>query len=146
MERMQDVIKMASAAAAGLCTVLWGGADAWLMVLLLFLLLDYCSGVAAAIVRCELSSRTGFRGLLKKLLVLLIAAIASRLDALLGAGGALRSLVLGFYIANEGISLLENAARCGVPVPQRLTKVLGQLCSESPQASADGAKEENHEA
>lgn len=86
MERMQDVIKMASAAAAGLCTVLWGGADAWLMALLLFLLLDYCSGVAAAIVRCELSSRTGFRGLLKKLLVLLIAAIASRLDALLGAG------------------------------------------------------------
>ena len=107
MERMQDVIKMASAAAAGLCTVLWGGADAWLMALLLFLLLDYCSGVAAAIVRCELSSRTGFRGLLKKLLVLLIAAIASRLDALLGAGGALRSLVLAFILPTRALACLK---------------------------------------
>lgn len=145
MEKIQELIKMVSAAAAGLCTVLWGGADAWLMALLLFLLLDYCSGVAAAIVRRELSSRVGFRGLLKKLLVLFIAAIASRMDALVGAGGALRSLVLGFYIANEGISLMENAARCGVPIPAQLTKVLGQLCNEEQQTTAaqEGEREKS---
>lgn len=146
MEKIQDIVKMASAVLAGLCTVLWGGADAWLSALLLFLLLDYCSGVAAAVVRCELSSRVGFRGLLKKLLVLLIAALASRIDGLLAAGGALRSLVLGFYIANEGISLLENAARCGVPIPARLTRVLGQLCAEETAQSVKEKTYEKHEA
>ncbi|MEG1932285.1 MAG: phage holin family protein [Pygmaiobacter sp.] len=130
MEQYEKWIKAALGAVAGGCTLVWGGADTWLSALMLFIVLDYCSGVSAAVIRCELSSTVGFHGLLKKVLVLLIAAVANQLDLLLGANGVLRSVVLGFYIANEGISLLENAARCGVSIPKNLLRVLKQLQSE----------------
>ena len=130
MEKLVFAAKTVCGALAGVCTALWGRPDGWLYALLACVLLDYVTGVTAAWMTQTLSSRTGFAGLLKKVLILLIAALANVMDTILGAGGVLRSMVLGFYIANEGLSLLENAARCGVPVPERLKSALGQLSKE----------------
>lgn len=127
MENVVKIIKICGGVAAGVCTALWGKPDAWLFALLGCVTLDYLTGVTAAYLTKTLSSEAGFRGLLKKVLLLLIVALANLIDNLLGAGGVLRSLVTGFYIANEGLSLLENAGRCGVPIPQKLMAALKQL-------------------
>ena len=123
-------VKTVTGLLAGAGCALWGASDGWLSALLLFMALDYVSGVTAACIRQELSSRVGFTGLLKKVMILLLAALANTMDLQLGAGGVLRSMVFGFYTANEGISLTENAARCGIRVPKALLQVLQQLQKE----------------
>lgn len=130
MENIIKITKVFSGAIAAVCTALWGKPDAWLYALLACVALDYITGIAAAYVTKTLSSEIGFRGLLKKMLLLLIVALANTLDNLMGMGGVLRSLVIGFYIANEGLSLLENAGRCGVPIPNKLMAALKQLQSD----------------
>lgn len=130
MEKIASLIKGLTGVGAGLCCALWGGADGWLTALLTLIVLDYVSGVTAAFLNRQLSSRVGFSGLLKKVLILLLAALGALLDDLLGAGGVLRSMVFGFYAANEGLSLVENAARCGIKVPAKLLAALRQLGQE----------------
>lgn len=135
MDKIITIIKVSLSACAGVCTALWGKPDAWLYALLACVALDYITGVAAAYITKTLSSEIGFRGLLKKMLLLLIVALANTLDNLMGMGGVLRSLVIGFYIANEGLSLLENAGRCGVPIPDKLMAALKQLQSDGDKAT-----------
>jgi toxin secretion/phage lysis holin len=109
-------------------TYIFGGWDTVLIVLTIFMALDYLTGVIAAIYNKTLSSDIGFKGLLKKFTVLIVLIIAVLLDRLLNNDTwVFRTLVAYFYIANEAISLLENSARMGLPVPQKLLDILAQL-------------------
>ncbi len=106
---------------------LWGGFDMALNTLLLFMLLDYILGVACGVFKKELSSKIAFKGILKKMAMLIIIAVGVSLDLIINADGFLRGLVLFFYIGLEGISILENSATIGVPIPDKLRSVLLQL-------------------
>ena len=127
MEMTRNAINTIGALAAGLTTFLFGARDGWLWALLAFVALDYITGVIAAWMTKTLSSEVGAKGLAKKVLLLAIVSMANILDTATGAGGVLRNLVIGFYLANEGLSLIENASRCGVPVPPKLVDTLAQL-------------------
>ena len=125
---MDKIISIISAAVCGVCGFLWGQADGLLYALIAFMTLDYISGVIVACVRRELSSEVGFKGIAKKVLILLLVAVGHLLDAhVLGGGAVCRSAVIGFYIANEGISILENCGAIGIPLPKKLLDVLKQL-------------------
>lgn len=122
-------LKIGFSLIGGAVGYLLGGFDIMLTTLLLFIAIDYVTGVMRAIVRKQLSSEIGFKGIFGKIIILCLVALATRLDNILGAE-ALRYLVISFYIANEGISILENSAELGVPYPQKLKDVLEQLRKE----------------
>ena len=105
-----------------------GGFDGFLYALIAFVIADYITGVLAAISQRELSSAVGFRGIAKKLLIFVLVGLANLLDVyILGHAGVLRMATIFFYISNEGISLIENAAHLGLPVPQALRDALASL-------------------
>ena len=105
-----------------------GGADGLLIALAVLMALDYVTGVLCAVSDRKLSSAVGFRGLCKKLIILMLVGVAHILDVhVAGGGSALRAAVICFYMSNEGLSLLENAAHAGLPVPDKLKDVLAQL-------------------
>ena len=110
----------------GLLTSLLGGWDMALKVLVLFVVLDYATGLVAAYGEQNLNSRVGFRGIAKKILLFVPVAVAYWLDMLLGQE-ILRSLAIFFYIANEGLSMMENLGRAGVPFPEQIQEALEQL-------------------
>lgn len=119
-----------SAFGGALCALL-GGLDALLTVLVAFSALDYLTGVINAIAQRQLSSAVGFKGICKKVLIFVLVGAANLLDThLTGGSGALRSAVICFYLSNEGISMLENAAKLGLPIPEGLREVLKQLHTE----------------
>ena len=112
----------------GALSALVGGMDSLMIVLVACMIIDYLTGVMHAILEKQLSSAVGFKGICKKVLIFIMVGIAHLLDVhILGGSGALRSAVICFYLSNEGISLLENAARIGLPVPEALREVLAQL-------------------
>ena len=123
--------RIAGAGLASICTFLFGAPDVWLMTLLAFIVIDYISGVIAAYIHKELSSRVGFIGRLKKTMYFFVVAVAHCVDVATGAGGVLQSIAIGVLIANEGISILENCAKCGIPVPERLIRALAQIKGEN---------------
>lgn len=106
-----------------------GGMDGFLYALITFVAVDYITGVLRAIVEKQLSSRIGAHGIAKKVAIFLVVGIGHLIDFyLLGGDGApLRTAVIFFYIANEGVSLLENATAIGLPIPDKLKDVLAQL-------------------
>lgn len=109
-----------------------GGCDGLLYALILFVAIDYLTGVMCAINDHKLSSEVGFRGICRKVLIFLLVGIANVLDTqVIGTGSVLRTAVIFFYISNEGVSLLENAARLGLPVPEAIKVVLEQLHEKS---------------
>lgn len=108
-----------------------GGLDEMLIALLIFMLCDYLTGVMKAIVNKKLSSEIGFKGIFKKVLILFLVGLSVRLDILLNLGESLRYLVIGFYLANEGISILENAGEMGLKFPKKLKDTLIQLNEEN---------------
>ena len=115
---------------AGVCTVFgyfFGAWDVGLQVLVVFIVMDYLTGVISAVITKKLSSSTGFRGLLKKIGILIMVAMAVMVDRLTGAEGIVRTAVIYFYIANEGISILENWGKARLPLPQKLMDILEQL-------------------
>lgn len=125
---MDKLIQTAAAVIAAVCGFLWGQADGLLYALIAFMAIDYISGVIVAVVRHELSSEVGFKGIAKKVLILALVAVGHILDVhVLGGGAVCRSAVIGFYLANEGISILENAGELGLPLPKKLIAVLKQL-------------------
>lgn len=124
---MKYIIHFVTASLASIVTFLWGGADWWLLALVALLVTDYLSGIIAAFINHELSSQKGWRGILKKCLFLLVVAVGHIIDTAVGGGGSLRALVIGFLMANEGLSILENCGRCGLPIPERLLAALEQL-------------------
>ena len=105
-----------------------GGFDGILWVLVAFVVTDYLTGVAHAIASHALSSAVGFRGIARKVTIFLLVGIGSLLDRyVIGSGQTVRTVTISFYLANEGISIMENAARLGLPVPEKLRSILAQL-------------------
>lgn len=125
---MEKLIQMITAIIAAVCGFLWGEADGLLYALIAFMTIDYITGVIVAVIQHVLSSEIGFKGIAKKVLILALVAVGHILDVhVLGGGAVCRSAVIGFYLANEGISILENAGELGLPLPKKLIAVLKQL-------------------
>ncbi len=121
-------IQMAIAAVGGWRGFFLGGVDGLMIALLVFVVLDYITGVMCGIVDKKLSSEIGFKGLFKKVLIFALVGVAHMVDTnVVGTGSALRSAVICFYISNEGISMLENATHLGLPIPEKLKAILAQL-------------------
>ena len=117
-----------------------GGLDGLLYALIAFVVVDYITGVLRAIVEKNLSSRIGAKGIVKKVAIFLIVGIANITDIhLLGGGSALRTATIFFYCSNEGISLIENSAVLGLPIPQVFLDALSQIRKKS-----DGKSENNN--
>lgn len=109
-----------------------GGCDGLLIALVMFVVMDYISGVMCAIADKNLSSEVGFKGICRKVLIFILVGIANILDVqVIGTGSVLRTAIIFFYISNEGVSLLENAAHLGLPVPEKLKVVLKRLHDKS---------------
>ena len=116
-----------------------GGCDGLLYALLAFVVIDYITGMMCAIADRKLSSEVGFKGICRKVLIFLLVGIANVLDVnVIGTGSVLRTAVIFFYISNEGVSLLENAAHLGLPVPDKLNAVLEQLHKKGEDEGKDG--------
>ncbi len=118
-------------AAAGIVVGLLGGWDASMKVLTVCMILDYMTGVLNAIKSKTLASNVGFWGLLRKGVIYLVVILAAQLDAVLGQEAICRSAAILFYIANEAVSMTENAAKLGVPVPGKVIQVLEQLKNQN---------------
>ncbi len=122
-----------------------GGLDGFLYALIAFVIADYLTGVLAAISEKQLSSSVGFTGIARKLLIFTLVGLANLLDAyVLGAGAVLRTATVFFYLSNEGISLLENTTRLGLPVPAQLRETLAVLMKHditdgTPTSATDGS-------
>lgn len=123
-----DKILSSIIAGLGACAnYFFGGLDMALKTLLLLMVLDYITGLICAGKDKVLSSSTGFKGLCKKILILIIVGVSVSVDNATGTNGIVRSMVIFFYASMEGISILENATRAGVPVPEQLKEMLVQL-------------------
>ena len=128
MKEFWNTIQLAFAAVGGWLGYFLGGCDGLLYALLTFVVIDYITGVMYAIADKNLSSEVGFKGICRKVLIFLLVGIANVLDIeVIGTGSVLRTAVIFFYISNEGVSLLENAAHLGLPVPEKIKTVLEQL-------------------
>ena len=119
---------MIFAAIGGWLGYFLGGCDGLLIALVVFVAADYVTGVMCAISDKKLSSEVGFKGICRKVLIFLLVGIANILDVqVIGTGSVLRTAVIFFYLSNEGVSLLENAAHLGLPVPEKMKEILEQL-------------------
>ena len=132
MKEFWNTIQLIFSAVGGWLGYFLGGCDGLLYALLAFVVIDYITGVMCAINDKTLSSEVGFRGICRKVLIFLLVGIANVLDVqVIGTGSVLRTAVIFFYISNEGVSLLENAAHLGLPVPEKIKIVLEQLHDRS---------------
>ena len=121
-------IQIAFSAIGGFIGWLLGGFDGFLYALIDFAVIDYITGVMCAISDKKLSSEVGFKGICRKVLIFVLVGIGNLVDVyVLGEAGVLRTAVIFFYLSNEGVSLLENSAHLGLPIPQKLKSVLEQL-------------------
>lgn len=132
MKQMWNGIQLAFTAVGGFLGWFLGGVDGFLYALIAFVIIDYITGVLCAIADKKLSSKVGFKGICRKVLIFILVGIGNILDIyVLGGTGVLRMAVIFFYLSNEGVSLLENAAHLGLPIPERLKTVLEQLHERS---------------
>ena len=136
MQNVIDKIELMFAALGGFLGWFFGGFDGFLYALIVFVVTDYFTGVLAAGVRHELSSEVGFKGIAKKVCIFVLVGIANIIDTqVIRNGSAIRTAVIFFYLSNEGLSVLENAAVIGLPIPEKLKAMLIQLANEK---NADG--------
>ena len=125
---MEKYFNALLAVVATFFTYVFGSWDLALQVLIVFMILDYGTGVLYAFLNNQLNSEVGFKGLVKKMMILVVLIIGVMVDRILGNGNwVFRTLVAYFYIANEGISLLENVANIGIPIPNKIRNALEQL-------------------
>ena len=128
MKEFWNTIQLIFAAVGGWLGYFLGGCDGLLYALIAFVAIDYITGVMCAISDKTLSSEMGFKGICRKVLIFLLVGIGHIVDAqVIGSGGVMRTAVIFFYLSNEGVSLIENAAHLGLPVPDKLKAVLEQL-------------------
>ena len=139
MKEFWNTIQIIFTAVGGWLGYFLGGCDGLLYTLLAFVVLDYLTGIMCAIVDKKLSSEIGFKGIFKKVLIFVLVGVGHLLDVqVLGEVGILRTAVIFFYLSNEGVSLIENAAHLGLPIPEKLRAVLEQLHDRA-------EKEDDHE-
>ena len=131
MKAFTEIIQYASAVMGGFVGWFLGGFDGFLYALLVFVIIDYLTGIMVAVLEKKLSSEVGFRGIFKKVLIFCLVAIGHIVDTqIIKSGSVLRTAAIFFYLSNEGISILENVALIGLPVPEKLKDVLEQLREE----------------
>lgn len=132
MKQIWNGIQIAFSALGGFLGWFLGGADGFLYALIAFVVIDYATGVMCAISDKNLSSEVGFKGICRKVLIFTLVGVGNILDVyVLGEAGVLRTAVVFFYLSNEGVSLLENSAHLGLPIPEKLKDVLAQLHDRS---------------
>ena len=128
---MREFINTVLAGIATTTVYLIGGFDVALNCLLIAIVLDYISGMIKAYIKRELSSTIGLKGILKKVGVLIIVMLATLIDRVTGETGAVRTLVIYYFVTNEGLSIIENLGAAGVPIPSKLKKALKSLKKET---------------
>ena len=132
MSKIQIIIDSIAGAVGAVLGFMYGEGTGLFWALIAFMALDYITGVIVAVIEKRLSSEVGFRGLAKKFLILVFVAVGHIADTyILGGTPAAMSAVMLFYIANEGISIIENAAALGLPVPKKLTNIMEQIKNKS---------------
>lgn len=124
--QLKTIVGVSGAAVVAALSQLLGGWDVWLQVLVAFIVLDYLTGVLAALYSKELDSSVGHKGIIKKVFILCLVAVAYQLDVLSGTN-IIRVAVIGFYIGTEGLSIVENAIKAGLNVPDKLKDALVQI-------------------
>ena len=128
MKEFWNIIQLIFAAIGGWLGYFLGGCDGLLFTLVIFVAVDYVTGVMCAITNHTLSSEVGFRGICRKVLIFILIGVGHLLDVnVIGTGSILRTALIFFYLSNEGVSMLENAAHLGLPIPDKLKDVLAQL-------------------
>ena len=128
MKEFWNTIQMIFTAIGGWLGYFLGGCDGLLIALIVFVVCDYITGVLCAISDRKLSSAVGFKGICRKVLIFILVGIGNVIDVqVLGAPGVLRTAIIFFYLSNEGLSLTENAAHLGLPIPEKLKAALEQL-------------------
>ena len=128
MKEFWNMVQLIFAAVGGWLGYFLGGCDGLLIALVVFAGVDYITGVMCAVSDKELSSKVGFRGICRKVLIFVLVGAGHILDTqIIGDGSVLRTAVIFFYLSNEGVSLLENAAHLGLPIPKKLRDVLAQI-------------------
>lgn len=130
MDKIFNSASVITGIAGGIIAAVFGAWDKLLSTLIILMVLDYVTGIIKAVYAKRLSSEIGFKGLLKKITILIIVALGNVIETFTGGGTAIREIVIMFYIANEGISILENAAVILPNMPEGLKKILLQLRGE----------------
>ena len=131
MRNFNTIVQIIFATIGGYMGWFLGGVDGFLYALIAFVVIDYITGLMVAVLQKKLSSEIGFKGIFKKILIFLLVGVGNIVDNyLIKNGSAIRTAVIFFYISNEGISILENSARIGLPIPQKLKEILMQLNKE----------------
>jgi len=140
MKAVWNWVQAAFAAIGAFLGWFLGGLDGFLYALIAFVAIDYLTGVMCAIADRKLSSDIGARGIFKKVLIFVLVGVGHIVDTqVLGDGGAIRTAVIFFYLSNEGISILENAAHVGLPIPEKLKSILEQLHDRNDKEGGDGS-------
>lgn len=128
MKEIWNTIQLIFSAVGGWLGWFLGGCDGLLYALIAFVVIDYITGVFCAAADHKLSSEVGFKGICKKVLIFILVGVGNIIDVqIIGSGSVVRTAVIFFYLSNEGISLLENSAHLGLPIPQKLKDILEQL-------------------
>lgn len=128
MKEFWNTLQLAFTVVGGWLGYFLGGCDGLILALLLFVVIDYITGVMCAAIDKKLSSSVGFKGIFRKVLIFMLVGIANIIDfQVIKQGSVIRTAVIFFYLSNEGLSLIENAAHLGLPVPEKLKNVLEQL-------------------
>lgn len=144
MKEFWNIIQLIFSAVGGWLGYFLGGFDGLIYALVVFIVVDYITGIMCAASEHKLSSSIGFRGICKKVVILLLVGIAHILDAeVIGTGSILRTAVTFFYISNEGISILENTVHLGLPVPEAIKNVLEQLHDRAQDSVVEIGGEQN---
>lgn len=131
MKELVNTIQMILTVMGGYIGYFLGGWDGFLYALVAFVVIDYITGLMVAVLEKRLSSEAGFRGIFKKVVLFSLVAVGHIIDTkLIQSEGVIRTAVIFFYLSNEGISILENTAKIGLPVPEKLKEVLSQLNKE----------------
>ncbi|MFR1708864.1 MAG: holin family protein [Clostridium sp.] len=131
MKNTINFIQAIFAAIGGYIGWFLGGVDGFMYALITFVVIDYVTGLMVAVLEKKLSSEVGFRGIFKKVLIFVMVGIGNIIDVhLIGNGSAIRTAVIFFYVSNEGISIIENSAKIGLPIPEKLRDILKQLNKE----------------
>lgn len=128
MKETVDTLKFSWSAIGGALGAVLGGLDGFVIALIIFVSIDYITGVFVAIAERKLSSEVGFKGIAKKICIFFLVAIATIIDReFIKEGSVIRMSVIFFYLSNEGISILENVSKLGLPVPKKIKNILEQL-------------------
>ena len=138
MKNFIEAAQYAFAALGGALGAVMGGFDGFLYALVVFVIVDYATGLMAAAVEKKLSSEVGFKGIFKKVIIFSLVAVGHIVDTnIIGEGSVLRTAIIFFYISNEGVSLLENAGHLGLPIPEKLKDILAQLHDRAENGKGD---------